>query len=344
MPNHFLAAGVYGCVYYPGYTCKGIPMKKKKWVSKLTYQNEKTSAEIEIGGLLKQIPDYHAHFIVAENSCVIPYKSLTQMKEGCDLIKKGESYALIYSRFATSMELYEYLQKNNRFIRIPRFFFQLCDSIELMLEKNIIHHDMHFSNILYSKDTSNLLVIDFGLAINATRFHDHTYLKEVFFRYMPEWNWYALEIHALTYLVHHGPLTEQVVQHMIHTYLEKHLVYNAYPLVRAKYKKEAEDFFLSMIHWTREECIEYLLTFWKTWDYYETALRFLYLYSENKINYPAYVEHLVTMVYANPEKRPNVLELRNAQKRVIQSFDLSESRTSYQPTDQSLVMLSFGKN
>jgi hypothetical protein len=50
------------------------------------------------------------------------------------------------------------------------------------------------------------------------------------------------------------------------------------------------------------------------------------------------------MVYANPEKRPNVLELRNAQQKVIQSFDLSESRTSYQPTDQSLVMLSFGKN
>jgi hypothetical protein len=161
---------------------------------------------------------------------------------------------------------------------------------------------------------------------------------------MPEWNWYALEIHMLTYLIHHGPLTEQVVHHTINAYLEKHVVYNAFPLVRAQFKKEAEELFLSMIHWTREECIEQLLTFWNTWDHYEIALRFLYLYAENKIQYPAYLNHLLSMIYANPEKRPNVLQLRNAQEKVIQSFDLSVSRSSYESSDKSLLMLSVGKN
>jgi serine/threonine protein kinase len=344
MPNHFLAAGVYGCVYYPGYNCKGKPMKKKKWVSKLTYQNEKTTAEIEIGHLLKKIPNYQEHFIVAENSCIIPYKSLSEMKEGCDLIKKGQSYTLLYSRYAKSMELHDYLQNKRHFVRIPRFFFQLCDSIQLMIEQHVVHHDLHFSNILYAKDTSNLLIIDFGLAIHADRFHQTDYLKEVFTRFMPEWNWYALEIHMLTYLIHHGPLNEQVIHHTIHAYLDKHMVFNTYPLVRSQYKKDATEYYLQMIYWTREECIEHLLAFWKTWDYYEIALRFLFMYAENKVNFPAYLEHLLTMIYANPEKRPNVLQLRNAREKVIQTFDLSESRSSYVSTEKSLLILSVGKN
>lgn len=346
MPNHFLAAGVYGCVYYPGYTCKGNPMKKKKWVSKLTYQNEKTRAEIEIGRILKKVPHYSDHFIVVENSCLIPYKSLTEMKEGCELIKKDHSYSLLYSQFVSSMEFYEYLQKNTRFIRVIRAFFQLCNSIEILLDQHIVHHDLHFSNILYSKENSDLLIIDFGLSMNSDLFDKKEYLKEIFSRYMPEWNWYALEIHFLTYLIHNGPLNEKVIYHTVNTYLEKHVVYNSFPAVRAQFKKEAEDYFLSMIYWTREECIEHLLTFWNTWDYYEVALRFLYLYAKNKVkvNYPAYLDHLLSMIHANPEKRPNVLQNRISQKKVIESFDLSISSFSYSSDKESLLILSTGKN
>ena len=342
MPNHFLAAGVYGCVYYPGYSCKGVSLKKKKNVSKLTYPNEKTNAEIELGAILRTLPNYQDHFIVVENSCNIPYKSLSSMKEGCDLVKKNRAYVLLYSNYVPSVEFYDYLQKNVLFVRVPRYFFQLCESIQLLVEQQIVHHDLHFSNVLYAKETSKLLIIDFGLSMNVKRFQDKMYLKDVFSRFMPEWNWYALEIHILTYLIHHGSLTEHTVQHSIHHYLEKHIVYNRYPLVRAQFKQEAEDFFLPMVYWGREETIEYLLGFWNTWDFYEVALRFLYLYSENNVHYPAYLDHLLSLVYANPEKRPNVLQIRNAKKKVIDSFDLSQSNRSYVLSANSALSLSSG--
>jgi serine/threonine protein kinase len=344
MPNHFLAAGVYGCVYYPGYSCKGNPMKKKKWVSKLTYRNEKTTAEIEIGERLKKVPHYEDHFVLVERACPIPYKSLTSMKEGCDLIKKEKPYVLLYSRYVPSMELYQYLQKNTLVVRAIRCFFQVCDSIEILVSQKIVHHDLHFANQLYSTETSKLLVIDFGLAMNAERFDNHDYLKEVFSRYMPEWNWYALEIHMLCYLLHHGPLTEKVVYHAIDKYLEKHVVFKLFPLVRNQFRKDAEQVYLSMIEWTREECIEQLLQYWNTWDYYETALRFLYLYSENQMTYPAYLDHLLSMIHADPEKRPNVLEIRKTNKKVIQAFNMANVHSSYSSIDEDVATQTIEKN
>jgi serine/threonine protein kinase len=336
MPNHFLAAGVYGCVYYPGYTCKGSPMKKKSWVSKLTYSNERTQAEIEIGKILQKVPRYQEHFVVVDRACPIASTSLTQMKEGCDLIKKNKSYVLLYSLYIPSMELYDYLQSNTLVIRVIRCFFKICESIEVLVEQRIVHHDLHFSNMLRSS-ASQILLIDFGLSMVVDHFGKSKYLEEVFSRYMPEWNWYTLEIHLLTYLIHHGPLTEHSVKNTIDDYLEKHSVFTLFPWIRTQFRKDAIDYFLSMVEWSREECIEHLLTFWDTWDYYETALRFLYLYAEQKMDYPTYLEHLVSMIHANPEKRPNVLELRNRQKKVIQSFDLDQSHSAYSSIDAVLL-------
>ena len=132
-------------------------MKNKKWVSKLTYPNERTNAEIEIGSILKKMPRYEDHFVLVERACPIASKSLTEMKEGCDLVKKNKSYVLLYSLYIPSMELYQFLQTNTLVIRVVRCFFKICKSISHLLEHRIIHHDLHFSNMLYS-NTSQLLL------------------------------------------------------------------------------------------------------------------------------------------------------------------------------------------
>jgi hypothetical protein len=42
------------------------------------------------------------------------------------------------------------------------------------------------------------------------------------------------------------------------------------------------------------------------------------------------------MIDGNPERRPNVLQIRNANKEVIQSFDLSISQSTYFSIDASI--------
>ena len=341
MPNHFLAAGVYGCVYYPGYTCEGKTMKKnKKWVSKLSYQNEKTDTEVEVGKRLKSIPGSDEHFVLVQRHCSIPYKSLSEMKKGCELIKKGKSYILLYSAYVNSMELYKYLQANTLFVRVFRCYYQVCEKIALLIEHNIVHHDLHFANILYSKENANLYVIDFGLALLADKFHSKMYLSSVFSRYYPEWSWYALEIHILTYLIQYGHLSEKAVNQTIEMYLKNHHVLRLGPELTTRFKREAEDFFLPLVDSDTQECIDYLLSFWSTWDYYEISLRFLHVYLENKSVYPAYYDNLISMTCANPEKRPKFVSIH----KTIQSFDVSHTLTQEYKLDKLIATSAFKKN
>lgn len=343
MPNHFLAAGVYGCVYYPGYTCKGNAMKKKNWVSKITDKSDKTESEIEVGKRLKKVPHYEEHFGLVERDCTIPYKNVNTMKEGCELLKKEKSYILLYSRFIPSIELYKYLQDNSLFIRVFRTYYQLCEKIAILVDNGIVHHDFHFANIIYSTETAKLYIIDFGLAMLTDRFQDITYLRSIFSRYMPEWNWYSLEIHFITYILQHGELTHAIVKQAIDTYLANHVVFKQIPILEHHFKKEAFHFFSKLVDQDPQETLVYLLSFWNTWDYYECGLRFLHLYMENKVAFPAYYEQLIQLINANPEKRPTSLQIRNANQKVIQAFDLSITQSTYFSIDASVSTESIKK-
>jgi len=342
MPNHFLAAGVYGCVYYPGYTCQGNNMKKnKKWVSKLTDQSDKTNTEIEIGKRFKKVDGSEDHFVLVHRDCSIPYKSLVEMKQGCDLVKRNKPYMLLYSKFIPSIEFYKYLQNNSLLIRVFRCYYQLYEKISILIKNNVVHHDLHFANILYSTENAKLYIIDFGLAMMADKFDDKEYLSTVFSRYLPEWAWYTPEIHLICYMIQHGPLNEKAVHQTIDIYLEKHEVFLWVPELRATFKREAQDYFLPLVDWDTNECMQHLLSFWNTWDYYELSLRFLHLYleNENKANYPAFYENLVLMTQANPEKRPKVLPIYQT----IQSFDVTNSLTKYSSLDVAVATASFKK-
>jgi len=341
MPNHFLAAGVYGCVYYPGYTCQGTNMKKnKKWVSKLTDRTDKSDSEVEIGKRLKKFPGSEDHFILVQRDCTIHYKSLDQMKQGCEIVKKNKSYILLYSQFLPSMEFYKYLQINTLIIRMFRCYYQLYEKISILIKNKIVHHDLHFSNILYATETGKLYIIDFGLSMMVDRFHEERYLSSVFSRYLPEWAWYTIEIHLVSFMIEYGSLSEKAVHQTIDRYLEKHSVFVLLPELRMQFKRDAQDYFLPLVDWNTKECIDHLLSFWNTWDYYELSLRFLHVYMENKMNYPEFYKNLANLIQANPEKRPQVLPIYNT----IQSFDVTNSLTKYNSLDVKVVTESFKKN
>jgi len=336
MPNHFLAAGVYGCIYYPGYTCKGIEMKRKKFVSKLTLLNEISQTEIDVGLILKKSPHYEDNFVLVERQCPIQYKSLSEMKEGCEMIEKKKKFVLLYSRYIPSKELYDYLKENTLFVRMFRCFYQLCEKVATLIQYRIVHHDLHFGNVLYGTDTASLYIIDFGLSILVDKLNSSTYLKHVFSRYMPDWIWYPLEVHFLCYLIQNGELTEHVVQNTIDTYLKEHRVFSLFKDYRKEYKRKALEYFLPLVERSREECIDEFLLFWNTWDYFDISLRFLNMYGQNNIHYPEYLDTLFRMVHPNPEKRPNVLQLRSQNQKAIQSFDLSSSKSTYHSVDKYL--------
>ena len=74
-----LAQGSYGCVYYPGYSCKKKKMNKK-YVSKLSRDDKESQVEYNTSKIVKKIPNYSKHFIVIERKCKVKQPKINKIK------------------------------------------------------------------------------------------------------------------------------------------------------------------------------------------------------------------------------------------------------------------------
>ena len=68
----------------------------------------------------------------------------------------------------------------------------------------------------------------------------------------------------------------------------------------------------------REECIIYLLGFWRTWDYYKIALHLIEIMKDElHIDIPELHKRLILFIDPNPEKRPSLLQHRIINKSLL---------------------------
>ena len=335
MPNRFLASGAYGCVYYPGYDCNGKKINNREYVTKLVENNFVTLTEYTVGKLIKKIPEYSRHFVVVSKHCPITKSNLTLMKKGCKMVDKEEQhkYMLLYSKYVKSIELCDYLVENKNVNKFIRTYFLLTEKLNILTESGIVHNDLHFGNVLFSLDTSNLYLIDFGMAIILEKnFIDGKlnmgYLKKWLFHFNPNWAWWPLDYHFLCYLFHNGPLTKNIIADTIEIYLSNKMFKLFNSNYTEIYKKESEDFFVKLTEMTREEGIIFLLGFCKTWDYYKCCLHYIdYIYNivEKSKEINELNELLVLFIHPNPEKRPSLIEQRIINKKFLNKQSINKT-------------------
>ena len=218
MPDRFLASGAYGCVYYPGYDCNGKEINSKEYITKLVLNNFSTVTEYSASEIIKRIPEYSRHFIIINKHCPIKNNRLKLMMKGCKIFDKEHEKkdVLLYSKFVKAIQLCDYIldyRKVNKFMRV---YFLLTEKLNVLTQNRIVHNDLHFGNILFSLETSNLYIIDFGLAIIVDKFYDKgkldlKYLKNCIFKFSPDWVWWSLDYHFLCYLLHNGSLNMDII-------------------------------------------------------------------------------------------------------------------------------------
>ena len=88
-----LQQGTYGCVYYPGFTCKG-DKQTIKYVSKLEKINETLNNELEIGEKIRQIKNYKNYFAPILRQCPVDISKLEikypQQMNKCKIISESQ--------------------------------------------------------------------------------------------------------------------------------------------------------------------------------------------------------------------------------------------------------------
>jgi serine/threonine protein kinase len=334
MPNRFLASGAYGCVYYPGYDCNGKEINNKEYITKLVLNNFSTITEYSASEIIKKIPDYSRHFIIINKHCPIKNTRLKLMMKGCKIFEKEHEtkYVLLYSKYVKAIQLCDYILDYRRVNKFMRVYFLLTDKLNVLTQHRIVHNDLHFGNILFSLETTNLYIIDFGLAIIVDRFYvkgrlDLNYLKNCIFKFSPDWVWWSLDYHFLCYLLHNGSLNMDIILDTIDEYLRHKLFFIFDKEYVSYYKKESESFFSKLADMTREECVIYLLGFWKTWDYYKIGLHFLdFIKDELHYELPELNKKLYLFIHPNPEKRPSLLEHRIINKEILSKYDITSKK------------------
>lgn len=182
--NKLLGQGSYGCVYYPGIDCKANYNKNSKYVTKIQESDNASKNEIYISKIIrKNIKDYDKYFIVIIKHCKISVNKLHDKQSNlfsqCEFLedmnylfyKNTNSIYLTYSRYLQGSEFLLYYNKyyNNRFeyldyVGIIENYRRLNYSCNLLSSNNIVHNDMHSSNLMIKKSNNNIYIIDFGLA------------------------------------------------------------------------------------------------------------------------------------------------------------------------------------
>ena len=327
MKNNFLSSGVYGCVYHPPYDCQGKPVKDKTFVTKIVKSEFTTRTEYAIGKLLKQ-----DGFITVVKQCPIKPTLLKQsrMRPNCKLLDKDpqlkNKYVLLYSKYIKSTELADYLKEVQSKSFVMKSFFLICKRIDVLIDTGIVHHDMHFGNILY--DGSQLYVIDFGLSILQKEFYDgnkpnYPYLKEAIFKYSPAWNFWTLEYHFLCYLIHEGELTKPIIEHTIQYYLSHHKILQMFGKeFMVKYKDTATNYFMKYDGMSKDAAIIDLLKTSTTWDLFKIALHFIDIYNNVQLDIPQFMTLLLIMIHPIPEYRPSQSEMKQFTNILMRSYSI----------------------
>jgi hypothetical protein len=345
MTSDLLSSGAYGCVFYPSYSCSGKPKYKKTLVSKLTKNNIVTETEYSTSQIVKTIPNYKEHFIVVESQCSISKRKLedSSMVNSCDIVKKDKhfdksKYVLLYSKYSKSIELQDYLDLNNSFKFLIRTYISLSKKINLLIQKKIIHNDLHFSNILYDINKGYLLIIDFGLSLQVDKFYlkdgslNMEYLKKIFFNYSPSWNWWSIEFHLLCYMIHNGDIDNQFIKDTIDEYIENHkIIKNISSDYYELFKKTSYEYFSkSLDGLSYEKKIKFLLSFWNKWDHYKIGLHFINIYLKEKFVAPSFMMLLLLLIHPNPEFRPSGLDLRRHHTLLLKTLPTEELSKTYE--------------
>ena len=72
----------------------------------------------------------------------------------------------------------------------------------MLIEKKVVHYDLHGGNIIINRKTNQPVVIDFGLSFSIKKFNIRD-LQANFgiFNNAPSWSNYPVEIHYLSFIV-----------------------------------------------------------------------------------------------------------------------------------------------
>lgn len=305
-----ISQGSYGCIFRPGFTCKGSPTKKG-YITKIQKIASTSKKETKLGKKIKKIDNYKDYFAPILKTCEV---SLAKMEEDklkkCEFINEDDTmeYESNKLRYVGKDTLSKYIL--NTVDRNPKQLIRiLVDTYKNLLvgfdklnAAGIVHMDVKENNIMIDDNTKNPIIIDFGLSSEITNLNNNDY-KDTFFVYGPDYGPWCIDICMLTYMANEleseiippgmlgfldyeekkavkwqdGMVTKEKISKVITDFIKKNTVMTDLlsEKQRGEYNKKLHDYFNGFIGKKWAEVAESLLENVSTWDSYALSATYL---------------------------------------------------------------------
>jgi hypothetical protein len=206
----------------------------------------------------------------------------------------------------------------------------LIESIERLVEHEVVHYDMDMRNILMNLKTDTPVIIDFGLSIPVKQFEqadkagNDAVWATYFYKYAPEYYAWPLEAHVINFLQNEsetGVLTRDDATSICERCVNANAALRIFSKgFRTRYLKACIEQCEPWIGTDRDVARAGLLKGWPTWDNYSLSIAYLQIlefvssehgFANNRLIIQ-YVELLLANVHPDPARRKTVGETKRA--------------------------------
>lgn len=307
----FVAQGTYGCVFHPGIKCGSNKIESEKYISKIQVKDITLQREIDIGKVVRKLPNYKTRFSPIMKNCKVDISTIDDKQvEKCDVIMDSvyevppPSFISSKMIYAGNKELGEYLEslltksldnsaKFDSFNQFRKYIKQfinshlyLLESIRLLNDANIVHYDIKQNNIIYNEKSDSPIIIDFGLSIQMDLLTPQNY-KDNFYSLYETYECWCVEILILSYISRYvskklftldSAITSlQELKEYITVYINENRVLQRGILEseRITLKKQFFDYINSFLGKSWQTMFNDLVKSFKSWDNYSLAVLFM---------------------------------------------------------------------
>ena len=326
--SKLLDQGGFGCIFFPSLTCKGKSSKPtKNTVSKVQVDDFAAENEIYIGKLISKIPRYREHFLPILSSCPLNISDVDpNLKSECKVIKNRPNKKFIVMNMDylenISYDDYFFFSRSKKDIlhRIIYSYQTLMESLKILNDAHIVHHDLKLDNILFRSKDLKPIIIDFGISMDMSNVNSSNYdlLENYFYVDAPDYYIWPIEVHILNYIMVNIPeYTEEdfisqkqlttlgilfVKQNVALKHFSEHFI-DKYLSQLFTYVKPFSDIPIPKL-------VDKLLASYKKWDVYSLNIIYIRLIAKiYKGKFPhtnffkSLIELLVINILPNPEHR-----------------------------------------
>jgi hypothetical protein len=236
------------------------------------------------------------------------------------------------------------LNSSKKYIYSVIYFYKnLLVSLQMLLEKQIVHTNICFDNILINKSMENPLITSFTFSINLSSTDVDSQLRQIFISYDPSYYQWPPEFHLLSYLYINKleSLSLINIESIINDIISNHELLNIFgDSIVSIYREESIKYFSKYVNKNYKFIYNDIFQFSHTWDNYTLSIMFLKILiflhrSLNKQNkfIILFMKLLVDNINLNPEKRVSIVATTNKFEKILDSLDI----TDYLNLTQNLV-------